>query len=42
MTALLAVAPLQGRSRRSMPLRSMMRLAISSIEHSVVSIAGMP
>ena len=32
----------QGRRRRSMPLRSIMRLAISSIEHSVVSIAGMP
>ena len=33
---------LYGRSLRSIPMRSMMRLAISSIEHSVVSIDGTP
>jgi len=32
--------PIHGRSLRSMPLLSMMRLAISSIEHSVVSMYG--
>jgi hypothetical protein len=31
-----------GRSLRSMPMRSIIRLAISSIEHSVASITGTP
>ena len=33
---------LQGRTRRSMPVASRMRLEISSIEHSVVSMHGIP
>src|ERR1700726_2766611 len=37
-----ARATCQGLSRRSMPVRSRIRLEISSIEHSVASMTGMP